>query len=246
MELLKLAVSGNQVVRGEMDSLVARAVSELPEDITDELQSIAWIAKRIIELSEKDRRDKQTIQLMITTWLVANDEYGYVWMNHPNNYQSLREFLYDVGTEEEGNKLSPSVISEIITISEIIVPYCRDNGIDFESYITGSLWTKVREVVSYIRRLIENNNNEEILDVLDDVRTFPSRDALRFKYRSNRGERRARSECITRNGTSIVVTVVPTENLSDVRRALGRYTEWDTFTNAHYNSGVVDIKVRTQ
>ena len=237
-------ITTNQVVQGEIGLLYDLAAQELPDEVTEKKQIEAWISKRMLELSEIQRKQKQTIQVLLTTWIAGAEEGEPIWMNHPNNYPTLRDFLYDVGTEEDGNKLNPSVISEIVTIAEIIVPYCNANGIDINGFIVSKMWTKLREVISYVRALVENDKKEEILDVLEDVKALPSRDALREKYRKVHNPKTAKSDVLSKNGVSVVVTVVQTDELSDIKRALSRYTKWDAIAVGKFGAGIVDIKVK--
>lgn len=233
-------------VNSEISTLFERAKTELPHDITDELEAEAWIAKRIIEISETQRRQKQTIQVLLASW-INNNIHGPVWANHPNHYESLREFLNDVGTEEEGNTLTPSVISEIISVSEIIVPYCSAHNIPINGFIVSGLWTKLRETISYIRALVEDDEPEAIKAVLEDVRAFPRREALREKYRRNREGKIGLSDAIIMAGIgkAVVVTVVPLSELTTIRRALGRYTEWTSFTaSKKLSESTIEIKVK--
>ena len=236
--------TGSTTFDEEIAILYDMAAEELPAAVTAEEEIEAWIAKRVIEISEMQRKQKQTIQVLLATWINDYEKGSPIWANHPNHYGSLREFLNDVGTESEGNKLTPSVITEIVTISDTIVPYCRANKIEINGFIVGKLWTKFREVVSYIKMLVEDDDPSAINAVLSDVKALPTRDALREKYRNNRDAKPAKSEALTKNGTSIVVTVVPTESLADIKRALGRYTEWDTIAVGKFGDRVVNITVK--
>jgi hypothetical protein len=237
-------ITKNTVMQGEISLLYDEAALQVPEDVVEEKQVKAWISKRVLELSEIQRKQKQTIQVLLVSWITDTNGGEPIWTHHPNNYETLRDFLMDVGTEREGNKLSPSVVSEMISVAEIIVPYCRANGIDIDVFIASKMWTKLREVVSYIRSLVENNEREEILDVLDDVKALPSRLALREKYRKTRNPKYARSDVVTKNGTSIVVTVVSTDQLADIKRALGRHTDWDAIAVGKFGDRTVNITVK--
>lgn len=211
----------------EFSELFEAAASELPRDVIDQDQARAWIGKRILELEESARKKKRTTQVLLANWLANSAEYGHIWMDHPDGYETYRDFLNAVGTPADGNQLDPSVISEMVSIAEVITPYCRDHGITVDGYITTKLWTKLRETIPALKAAIVDDDLAMVQAILADVKALPNRDALRLKYRAQRSDKIAVADSISRNGQSVVVLAVPTAHLADVKRAVGRVADWN-------------------
>lgn len=202
--------------------LYDRASLDLPEGL-NKRQSAAWVAKRMLEISERDRRNAQTVQALLATWIV-NGDLGAIWMEHPKNYSSFREFLRDVGTERDGNQLSQSSISDMVAIAEIIVPKMRECGIEVNGYITSDLWTKFREAIPALRAA---EDKSELENILNDVKSFPTRDAVIAKYRQSRTGKIGKADRVRDGDKTIFKVVVPSEYAQKISSVLGRYVDWE-------------------
>lgn len=227
-----------------LSSLTNEATRQLPDWIEGEEEARAWVARRVIELAESQRKSIYTVQVLLCNWIVNNDEYGPVWMAHPDKPRTFREFLKSVGNEQEANKLSPSSISDMAAMAEIIVPFAKSNGIDINPYITSSLWTKLRETIPVLRGCAENEDVDTLQDVLSDVKALPTRDAVRTKYRSQGDKKPGISDYGYQNGTAVFVTMVPTEDISAVRRALSSVSEFSVIAAMQFGDDNVDIKIQ--
>jgi len=182
----------------------------------------------MLEISEGERRKKQTVQVLLTTWMTAG-KFGQLWMAHPDNPDTFRDFLLSVGTKQEGNQLSKNTISDMAAIGDIIAPFCKENDIEFGGYVTTKLWTKLRETIPALRRAAKDGDQDTVLAILSDVKALPTRDAIREKYRKQRDSSVpvAVSDIVYLNGKVIVVTVTDAEDLHIVKSALSRITTWD-------------------
>jgi len=240
-EELSIAIGNNYPIfqTSDMSKLVEIALKDLPSDIEEESQAVAWVVKRILELGQQGRHRQRTIQMALVSW-IANGDMGRIYQAHPEHYPDLRSFLKSVGTREKGNQLSPSTITEMVTVADIFVPFCQDNDIEFQHFIATDLWTKAREAMTAIKAAIVKDDAVSVVAILQDVVELPSRDAVREKYRSRSNEKFGRSDLILGNGVSVVVTIVPTSRISDIKRALGRYTEWDAFASGTINRIIVN------
>lgn len=231
-----------------IESLFERAAKDLPaylSDQKDELPAAAWIAQRMLGLAERDRKNHQTVQALLTDWL-SNGELGKLWMEHPNDYPNLREFLRDVGTEEEGNKLGEPVISDLVAISDIIVPYCRAHDMEASSFFTANLWTRFRAVIPTLRKAAEADQINVIREVLDDVKALPT-GTLRLKYHGQRKDKIAVGDSVQKNGTTVIVLVAPTAETTALRQQLGRYVDWQTIAVGDIGSdGAARLTVLTK
>lgn len=214
-----------EIIESQIDGLYQRAASETPEYLDNEEQRTAWITKRMLELAEYDRRRQQTLQILLANFLV-NGDLGNIWMHHPNNYRSFKEFLLDIGTEAEGNKLSRTVINDALAVAEVIVPYCNAHEIAVSDYITAELWPKFREAIPALKAAIGNDDTSRLNSVLTDVREFVGREAIIQAYRRPRTGVLGRGDVLTNNGTTVICIVVPTNDAGTIKRAVGRYVEW--------------------
>ena len=218
-----------------LSELYARASSEVPDFIDQENARTAWIAKRMLELAESDRKRQQTLQIMLANFLV-NGDLGSVWMYHPNNYRSFKEFLLDIGTELEGNKLSRTVINDALAVAEVIVPYCNAHGIAVGQYITAELWPKFREAIPVIKRAISHNDQVALNAILTNVREFVGREAIIQEYRRSRAGVIGRGDTITNNETTLIVLAVPTDEAIIIKRAVGRFIDWQPMLTGNIES----------
>ena len=210
-------------------SLFDRAKEQLPahlEGETNSAKAAAWVAQRMLAMAESDRKNMQTVQALLATWIV-NGELGELWMEHEANYPTFRDFLRDVGTEQEGNTLSAPVISDLVSIAERIVPYCRTHGVETDSYFAASLWSRLRAVIPALNKAIESNDITDVRRILGDVEALPS-STLRLMYHGRNRDRSVMADMISRNGTSVIVVVLPTDDTAAVRQLLSRKVEWGT------------------
>jgi len=228
----------------EIEYLKTEALAQLPEFIQDESQARAWVARRMLEIGERGRRLKQTVQALLTTWVV-NGEYGKIWMAHPDHPESFREFLQSVGTDAENNKLSPSVITDMTAIAEEIVPFCRQNGLEVNGFVTTDLWTKFREAIPRLRRAVREDSMDDVRLVLADVKALPNRDAMRAKYRKqhNTDDPLCTGDVVRLNGKLVMVLVMEPDRAHLVKSVLSRITRWHTIAVGNYKGNLATIKV---
>jgi hypothetical protein len=225
--------------------LYDRAAQELPaEYAANEQQAAAWIAKRMLEISELDRKQNQTVQVLLANWLF-NGDMGQLWQDHPNAYPTFRDFLNDVGSEREGNKLSPPVISDMCAIAETIVPYCEDNGIEVDGYITGAMWTRFRETIPVLRRAAEDDDLDKVNEILEAVRTTQNRQALRDQYRTRRTTAVGKGDVVAHNGLAVVAVVIPSAEIANVKAVLSRYVTFETIMSGQFRPQVADFRIIT-
>jgi hypothetical protein len=229
--------------QGVVNELFDEATRELPNDL-NEAQAMAWTARRMLEISERQRKRKQTVQVLLSTWVV-NGEMGQIWMAHPDKPETFRDFLKSVGTERDNNQLSPSTISDMVAIAEMIVPFCKNNNVPVDGYITGELWTKFREAIPVMREAVETGSLVSMKSILADVKALPSRDAVRQKYRDQRNpdEKLSTSDVIRINGKTVIVTLVGNGDLVAVKRALGKVSRWDAIAAAQVEDKLITIRI---
>jgi hypothetical protein len=235
-------------IEQQVKALVDQATEELPSYIENEDEARAWVSRRVLELGERGRRMRQTVQALLGSWVV-NGQYGQIWMNHPDRPPSFRAFLESVGSgvenHGEDNRLSPSVISDVVAIAEVIVPFCADQGIGVSGYITTQLWTKFREAIPPLRKAAESNDAAQALNILADVKALPNRDAVRAKYRKPRSGLLGKGDTLSLNGHSLVIISLPTELLTDLKRVLGRYVDWQVIA-AQQSASDTSITVKVK
>lgn len=221
--------------------LQAIALQEVPEAYLDnEDVATAWAAQRVLELAQEERHAIFTVQALLCIWVVNGDQ-GQVWMNHPNGYGSFRDFLKDVGGNNDDRKLAPSTISDMCTIAEIIVPFCEFHSIDIAQYVTSDLWPKFQEVIPTIRAMVAEEDIAGIREVLEDVVNLPTRDAVRAKYRKSRNNIVAVGDVVSKNGQSAVLIIVPTADVAAIKGAVGRYVDWQTISMAEFSPGKLSL-----
>jgi len=241
MDIVK---SSNTELNKEIEYLKTEAMAQLPESIQDVSQARAWVARRMLEIGERGRRLKQTVQALLTTWVV-NGEYGKIWMAHPDKPESFREFLQSVGTDAENNKLSPSVITDMVAIAEEIVPFCKHNGLEVNGFVTTDLWTKFREAIPRLRRAVREDSMDDVNIVLADVKALPSRDAMRAKYRKqhNTDDPLCTGDIIRLDGKVAIVLVMEPDKAHLIKSVLARFTRWRTIAVGHFEGNLATIKV---
>lgn len=238
MEILEYG-AGNK----EIERLREEALAELPAYVTEENEARAWVARRILEICERERRSKQTLQALLITW-TFNGEFGQIWMDHPDHPSTFKEFLQSVGSDAENNKLSPSVVSNMSAIAEVIVPFCKDNGIEVDGYLTTTLWTKFQEAIPMLKRAALNGDLDTINRVLFDVKALPTRDAMRAKYRKVRGtDTFAVSDIIYGKDRVVVVTVLDPDDLPVLKGVLSRSSSWEAIAAGSAEGKMASIKV---
>ena len=212
----------------ELEDLQLRATEELPSYLEPESEAaIAWVARRVLELCEIGRKRSQTVQAILATWAYDNA----IWMAHPDQPATFREFLKGVGATDERARLSPSVISDMSAIAEIIVPFADEIGLDPRVFFGDHMWTKFREAVPKLRAAAKEEDAHEFRRILGVVKELPNRDAVREELRAQRGNKDWSGDIITRNGRSIVVLALPTEQLHEAKRVLSTRTQWDVFVS---------------
>lgn len=226
-----------------LKTLFDQALLELPEGL-NENQGVAWVSKRMLELAEKQRRTQQTSQALLVAWL-AGGPMGAIWTAHPDGYPSLRDFLRSIGTPDEGNQLSESVISELVAVGDDIVPYANQRGINVVGVLAGTGWTKFREAIPYLRKCAKDNDDEAFSIAMDNIANLPSRDAVRELYRKpHERERTAIADRVEING--IIYFVVACRDQMDamaVQAAISRNAAWDAVAHGKPNGQGVEIKV---
>jgi hypothetical protein len=230
MDIVKL-VSAESVLTAELSELFDQAVRELPDYIDGEDEAYAWVGRRILELGERSRRMKQTVQALLASWVV-NGEKGQIWMAHPDRPATFREFLEGVGTGDlnqgEDNRLSPSVISDMVAIAEDIVPFCQWHAIGVAGFITSGLWTKFREAIPQLRKASKEEDIARVKELLELVRSLPNRDAVRAELRESRGDKTCMADALAANGKTVIVITCAHSEVATIKRAVSRYAMWQT------------------
>jgi hypothetical protein len=222
-----------------INNLATRAHSELPDNIRDDDQQKAWVAKRMIEIAQRDRNSWSIVQALLAVWVGE----GELWRYHPQGYSSLREFLGGVGNDVENNHLSPSSISDMVAVADVISPYCASNGIEVSGFITSDLWAKFREGIPSLRDAVKRRDIDAVNAILSDVKALSTRDAMRKKHRQPRTEKPGKGECFGSNGVSFIVVEVPSDQLGRVKSAFSSFVEWDSLDRAVERGRKVTIEL---
>lgn len=208
-----------------IETVFNEAESELPDRLDPESPAgAAWVAKRMLEILERGRSSAQTIQALLVSW-INNGELGRLWMAHENNYPTLRDFLNDVGTEHEGTKLSVSVISDMLAVAEVIVPYCVEHEIDTSGFFVSGVWSRLRASVPALRRAILSNDEDSVVEIVEDTKRMPVA-AIRAKNRQRKVEHFAVGDMVTYNGNRIVVLVVNPASWKAIKHRMSGMVEW--------------------
>jgi len=227
-----------------IENLFDRAAAQLPSRIPQETPvAAAWVAKRMLELSEGDRRHRQTIQALLSDWIV-NGELGELWMEHEDGYATFRDFLKGVGTEAEGNQLSLSVISDLAAIAQIISPYCAYNDIDSGSLFTANLWSRFRAAVPALRNAIKEDDKAAVHNIVNDVKMLPAA-SIRQKYRRvERGD--SVGDVVINDDVAVFVIVTDRDSVASLKQVLAQHVTWSVIADAKFSNDVAKIIVKVR
>ncbi|MBD3309511.1 hypothetical protein GF348_24240 [candidate division KSB3 bacterium] len=211
--------------KGEVLEYFNRAQAQLPSTITNPAEQEAWVARRTIELSEGNVSKTRALQALLLSWIYEQN----IWLNHPEKPDTFRDFLKSIGSEQEGNMLSPSAISDFNTVAEVIAPYCNHADIPIRQAITGKNWSKFRVGIPAMRRAIEEDDDPQpvIESVVADVKALPSRSAMREKYQKPRDDKIGVGDSLHRDDKVHVHLVIDGDEWPTLKSQLSRKVDWE-------------------
>lgn len=226
-------------LRKQFSSLYDEAVESLPHTVEDAEQAEAWVAQRILGLAQRDHNRTRSLQTMLVSYI--NTEH--IWMHHPENYETLRDFLKGVGDPLFGNKLNLADISHFCSIAEIIDPFCKAKDIPLNPIVEGKDWGKLVSAISPLRKAIEEEDNPEpaVRAILEDVKSLPSRKALRNKYRKTE-EKEIVGDAINVNDFFLVGLVVRARDWPSFKAKLGKDVNWEVLLDRIENGAVLRLE----
>jgi len=221
----------NLAAQSGVAELFTIAESECPAELAD-VQRVAWIGQRIIQLIEEGRTRGRANQVMLAVQLHQSG----VWMEHPKEYERFRDFLADTG-------MSSSGISDACTMAERIIPQCEKAGLEVQSLINPSLWGRLRQAIPALRHNLENEDFEAVKEILDDVPAMPS-SSIAEKYRSHRQEKYAEAEILkTPSGRIAIVVVLDEADVTAAKTAIGKIAEWGVVVADSKANGTLTMKI---
>lgn len=226
--------------QGEIEALYERAKQRLPKTIVDPHAQRAWIVREVLGEAELNRNRSRSLQALLVAWIYEE----HIWADHPERPGSFRDFLNGVGSDQEGNKLSPTAISHLSSIAEIILPYCRSIGIDAKPLLSGQMWPKFREAISALRKAIEQEPDPEpvVRHILGRVEALPHREAVRLEFQKQRNKKAIIGDSLQVNGKIVVALLVPPDEWPDLKSRLSRHTDWKTLMLQEGNRTVIQVE----
>lgn len=186
---------------------VAKGGAELESEIT----------LRMLAFSENHRKTQQVAQGFIVAYVARKQ----LWRNHPDGFTNLRYFLQAAG-------LSHGTVCDLVSLGDIIVPFCDHHGLGIDRALTIEQWPKLREAISALRRAAKSKDAEGAREILEDVKTATSRDAVREKYRVRRANLGHGTTLRLPDGRVLLVAVLDDEDaIETVVRRLSGALKWD-------------------
>lgn len=173
-------------------------------------------------LQEIDRR-QETLRAC-EAWVVAYLSRTGVWMAHPHQYGTLREYL-------TGSDMDKSTTSVLARLGEKIIPYCDDRDIPVDHLLTQEHWGKLKEGMSAATKAIRQDDPRALQSLLDDVEKAPNRDTIRDKYQAHSRVLGKGSSLRVKDKVIYVLILGtkqedPDEAADIVARRLGKLIDW--------------------
>lgn len=231
-------------LRNQFGRLYEEAKKRLPHTIETPEEAEAWIAQEVLGLAQRDHNRTHSLQALLVNYI----NNGHIWMHHPENYETLRDFLKGVGNDMEGNKLSPTAISQFCTIAEIIYPFCEAKGITIDPLLTGRDWGKFVASIGRLREYIEDEDDPKPLveAALKDVKALPNRDAVRQKYQKPRKDKEIRGDALRVGDYFLVGLQVKARDWPQFKAKLGHDVEWEVLLDRMENGAILRLETDEQ
>ena len=95
------------------------------------LSTQAIVLQKALEVSEEERGMVSSSSALIVAYVVSTG----AWMQHPNEYNNLRDYIRDFEPAP-----SESTVSYLYSIGAYIVPYCDSADIPIRWALSSSRW----------------------------------------------------------------------------------------------------------
>lgn len=187
----------------------------------------AEITMRMLTLSEARRSVQKVAQGFIVAY-VAREQ---LWRGHPDGFSCLRQFLQAAG-------LSHGTVCDLVSLGDIIVPFCDHHKIEIDKALTPGQWPNLREAISALRRAAKADDVSLAEEILQDVRSATTRGAVREKYRKHRAGLGHATTMRLPGGRMLMVALInDDEAIQDIVRRLGGCLKWDLVIGRQTGNG---------
>jgi len=228
-------------------SEVAVTIQRLLEDARDQVfEAHGDVAKdnsaleaevtfQMLALSEHKRKTLQAAQGFVVAYVARQQ----LWHFHPDEHASgsLRQFLRSTG-------LGDSTVSDLAALGNDIVPYCDANCVPIDAVLTPENWSKFRDAIPAARRAAREDDREQMLAIIEDVRQAPDRLPIRAKYRNTREHHGHGTTMRLADGRVLFVALLDDDEAAQtIVHRLDGALEWDLALDSKVFSGTLKVVV---
>lgn len=233
-----MATSYDTKVSATLDEWIATVVAKrkmLPASVDDEStgQRRAIIALDALALSEENRDTQRATQGLLVA-MIARESW---WRFHPDGFDSLREYLRASG-------MSPSNVSILNSLGEVVVPFCDHHKIDIDEAITTREWPKLREAITALKCAARDDDPEAARGILGTVLTAVGRQSVRDKYAKKKHRLGHGTTFSQEDGRVVMIIILDHDDATGVLvRKIAGSVEWDLVGTTKKNPHSLEVVI---
>jgi len=215
------------IVRSALKNAEGRIV--LPDGYTSRNNKMAAVSRVVLQDTIEQQATIRSIQMAI----IAEVARKKLWLYHPptqdyeNGYGGMIDFIKDCGFVTDKGALT-STGSYLLSIGEVIVPFCDDHNIQIDEYMTNSLRPKLEYAITEIKSRIKEEDVSGVQEVLGKVRSYRDRESIAAEFHKPRTDRIGRATTVRLpDGRAALVSIVDDqENIEVLVGKLAGVVHW--------------------